>query len=103
MSLRNLMESTSSQIQIKAESVAPATSYITNGFVFTWGALTFNQIMMLIGTILALATFFVNLYFQRKRDARERAREQREAELHRRSMQPHDQFNNTPPDRKDCD
>ena len=80
MSLKTLIESSSSQLQIKAESVAPATSYITNGFVFTWGAMTFNQVMMLIGTALAIATFFVNLYFQRRRDRREQ-------ELHRKKMQ----------------
>lgn len=71
MSLRNFIESSSHNISIKAESAAPATSYITNGFVFTWGAVTFNQVMMLIGTILAAATFFVNWHFQKKRDKRE--------------------------------
>lgn len=80
MSLKNLIESSSHSISIKAESVAPATSYITNGFVFTWGALTFNQIMMLVATVVGLATFFVNLYFQRRRDKREQ-------ELHRRRME----------------
>lgn len=65
---------------IKIESAAPATSYITNGLVFSWGALTFNEIMMLIGAVLAVATYLTNLYFQRKRD-------KREAELHVRNMQ----------------
>lgn len=80
MSLKNLIESSSQNISIKAESVAPATSYITNGFVFTWGAITFNQIMMLVATVVGLATFFVNLYFQKRRDRREQ-------ELHRQRMQ----------------
>jgi hypothetical protein len=48
--------------------------------VFTWGAMTFNQIMMLIGTVLAIATFAVNLYFQKRR-------ERREQELHEFRMQ----------------
>ena len=80
MSLRNFIESTSNSLSIKFESAAPAVSYVTNGFVFTWGAMTFNQIMMLIGTVLALATFAVNLYFQKRR-------ERREQELHEFRMQ----------------
>ena len=80
MSLRNFMETSSHNLSIKFESAAPAASYVTNGFVFTWGAMTFNQIMMLIGTVLALATFAVNLYFQKKR-------ERREQELHEFRMQ----------------
>ena len=74
------METSSHNLSIKFESAAPAASYVTNGFVFTWGAMTFNQIMMLIGTVLALATFAVNLYFQKKR-------ERREQELHEFRMQ----------------
>lgn len=62
------------------EQAAPATSYVTNGLIFSWGALTFNEVMMLIGTVLAIATFLVNLYFQRKRDKREH-------ELHLKEMQ----------------
>ena len=74
------METSSHNLSIKFESAAPAVSYVTNGFVFTWGAMTFNQIMMLIGTVLALATFAVNLYFQKRR-------ERREQELHEFRMQ----------------
>ena len=73
MSLRNFIESTSNSLSIKFESSAPAASYATNGLVFTWGAMTFNQIMMLIGTVLALATFAVNFYFQKRRDKREQS------------------------------
>ena len=74
------METSSHNLSIKFESAAPAVSYVTNGFVFTWGAMTFNQIMMLIGTVLSLATFAVNLYFQKRR-------ERREQELHEFRMQ----------------
>ena len=74
------METSSHNLSIKFESAAPAASYVTNGFVFTWGAMTFNQIMMLIGTVLAIATFAVNLYFQKRR-------ERREQELHEFRMQ----------------
>jgi len=71
MSLKDTAEHLAQTMHIKAESAAPATSYITNGIVFTWGALTFNQIMMLIGTAFAILTYFTSLYFQRKRDRRE--------------------------------
>jgi len=74
------METSLHNLSIKFESAAPAASYAANGFVFTWGAMTFNQIMMLIGTVLSLATFAVNLYFQRRR-------ERREQELHESRMQ----------------
>ena len=80
MSLRNFMETSSHNLSIKFESAAPAASYAANGFVFTFGAITFNQIMMLIGTVLAIATFAVNLYFQKRR-------ERREQELHEFRMQ----------------
>ena len=74
------METSSHNLSIKFESAAPAASYAANGFVFTFGAMTFNQIMMLIGTVLAIATFAVNLYFQKRR-------ERREQELHEFRMQ----------------
>jgi len=74
------METSSQNLSIKFESAAPAASYAANGFVFTFGAMTFNQIMMLIGTVLSLATFAVNLYFQKRR-------ERREQELHESRMQ----------------
>ena len=67
------METSSHNLSIKFESAAPAASYAANGFVFTFGAMTFNQIMMLIGTVLALATFAVNFYFQKRRDKREQS------------------------------
>ena len=71
MSLKNFIETSLQSFNVKAESAAPTTSYLTNGLVVTWGAMTFNQIMMLIGTVLALATFAVNLHFQKRRDKRE--------------------------------
>ena len=45
------METSSHNLSIKFESAAPAASYAANGFVFTFGAMTFNQIMMLIGSV----------------------------------------------------
>ena len=44
---------------------------MTNGSVFIWGALTLNQVLAISAFVLALATFAVNLYFQRRRDGRE--------------------------------
>jgi len=58
-------------LQAKAESLASPASYITNGSVFVWGALTFNQLLAVIGVVLALLTFVVNVYFQRRRDIRD--------------------------------
>lgn len=46
-------------------------SYLTSSGVAVWGTLTFNQVMALIGTLLALATFGVNWYYQRRRDNRD--------------------------------
>ena len=64
----------------KGESLAPAVSYVTNGSVFIWGALTLNQVLSISAFLLALATFAVNLYFQRRRDSRE-------TEFHERRME----------------
>lgn len=58
-------------IQAKGESLAPAVSYVTNGGVFVWGAITLNQVLAISAFVLALATFAVNVYFQRRRDRRE--------------------------------
>ena len=67
-------------IQEKGESLAPAVSYVTNGGVFVWGALTLNQLLAISAFVLALATFAVNLYFQRRRD-------RRESEFHEKRME----------------
>lgn len=60
-----------SNAHLKIDSAPQGLSYATNTFVFAWGAMTFNQIMMLIGTVFAVLTYFTSLYFQRKRDRRE--------------------------------
>ena len=71
VSFRETLDSMMSAAHIKIESVAPAVSYVANGSIFAWGALTFNQVMMLIGTLFAVATYFTSLYFQRRKDRRE--------------------------------
>lgn len=81
------MENGLSNLHIKVESLAPQSSYVANGIGFTWGAVTFNQWVMFITLVLGIATFVVNFYFQCKRNAREKAKEQRERELHREKMQ----------------
>lgn len=64
-----------SSMNVKADQIPAVASYATNGLVFTWGAMTFNQVVALIGAVLAVLTFVVNTYYQRRRD-------RREAELH---------------------
>jgi len=71
VSLPETLHSAASALHTKIESAAPAVSYAANGAVFTWGAVSFNQIMMLIGTIFAVATYFTSLYFQNRREIRE--------------------------------
>ena len=71
MSLKDFAGQLTGSLHVKAESAPQGISYATNGFVFAWGAMTFNQIMMLIGTVFAVMTYFTSLYFQRKRDKRE--------------------------------
>jgi len=72
MNLRDLAHQAGSMLQIKAETATANVSYATNGIVFAWGAISFNQIMMFIGTVFAVATYFTTLYFQRQRNRRER-------------------------------
>lgn len=72
MNLQQLTNQAHNLLQLKIESAAPSLSYLANGFVFTWGMMSFNQMMMLIGTVFAVATYFTSLYFQRRRDRRER-------------------------------
>ena len=67
-------------IDNRGESITSTVSYMTNGGVFIWGALTLNQVLAISAFLLALATFAVNLYFQRRRDGRE-------AEFHDKRME----------------
>lgn len=86
MSFRNLIDSYSHNIAMKAESLTPQAAYITNGAGFAWGAMTFNQWVMLVTLILGVLTFFVNLYFQWRRNEREKRHESRESEVHAKQM-----------------
>lgn len=71
MSLKDIAGQLANSAHFKIESAPQGISYATNTVVFAWGAMTFNQIMMLIGTVFAVLTYFTSLYFQRKRDRRE--------------------------------
>ncbi len=71
MSLKAYLMSALSNLHMKADQLPATASYATNGLVFTWGAMTFNQVLALIGAVLALLTFVVNTYYQRRRDRRE--------------------------------
>lgn len=88
MSLKSTLISTLSNLHMKVDQLPATASYTTNGLVFTWGAMTFNQVLALIGAVLALLTFVVNTYYQRRRDRREadlhdqRMRNEREARAH---------------------
>tara|TARA_B100000029_G_scaffold324186_1_gene316610 strand:- start:282 stop:527 length:246 start_codon:yes stop_codon:yes gene_type:complete len=68
-----------SSLHTTIETAAPKASYAANGIGFAIGAMTFNQWVMAITLLLGIATFFVNFWFQRRRD-------RREAEFHRARM-----------------
>lgn len=102
MLFSDFIESTFQSFNVKAESAAPSASYVANGAGFTVGAVTFNQWVMAITLILGILTFVVNFYYQRKRNDRERAREAREAELHRERMQQFHLSNNPKPHQDSC-
>jgi len=86
MSLPETVQSAAAAFHIKIETAAPMASYTTNGAMFTWGAFSYNEVLMLVGGIIGLATYFTGLYFQRRRETRERyfqkRRDDREQELH---------------------
>jgi hypothetical protein len=86
VSLPETLHSAASALHTKIETAAPVASYTTNGAMFTWGAFSYNEVVMLVGAILGLATYFTGLYFQKRRETRERyfqkRRDDREQELH---------------------
>lgn len=48
------------------EKHSSAISYITSGGWFSYGALTLNDIAMIVGIVTGLGTFVVNWYYKRK-------------------------------------
>lgn len=69
-------------MNIKVESMPAAASYTANGAAVAYGALSLNEWLALLGAVLAVATFVLNLRYQRRREARERRQEERARELH---------------------
>lgn len=59
---------------------ATATNYIASGLTALWGMVTIDHIVAVIGIIIGIATFAVNVYFKRKED-------RRQEELHSKLMQ----------------
>lgn len=86
MSIKDLAHTMASSLHASIETAAPKASYAANGIGFAIGALTFNQWVMAITLLLGIATFFVNFWFQRRRD-------RREAEYHRARMRLQSQSN----------
>lgn len=58
-------------MKIMADKVTTSAAYATSGATFLAGSLSLNEWLAVGGFILAIATFCVNVYFQRKRDRRE--------------------------------
>jgi len=85
VNFRDVSEHLVSSMHIKAETVFSQTSYWTNGVGFVFGALTFNQWMMLATFLLGVSTFAVNSFYQRRRD-------RRELEFHRLRMEAQDKM-----------
>ena len=58
-------------MKIMADKVTTSAAYATSGATLLAGSLSLNEWLAVGGFILAVATFCVNVYFQRKRDRRE--------------------------------
>jgi len=67
------------------------TSYITSGLLAVFGALSVTQWATVIGTLIALATFFINWYYRNKsrKDAQEHYR--RMEKIHEKGPAPSDE------------
>ena len=83
MKLNQTVEHLASTMNIKMESMPAAASYTANGAAIVYGTLSLNEWLALLGAILGVLTFFLNMQYQRRREERERRREDRELELHR--------------------
>ena len=53
------------------EKHSSAISYLTGGSLFSAGALTLNDLAMIVGIATGLGTFIVNWYYKRKEDRRQ--------------------------------
>ena len=57
-----------------------ATNYTASGLTALWGMVNIDHLVAVIGIIIAIATFGVNVYFKRKED-------RRQEELHAKLME----------------
>lgn len=82
MKLNQTVEHLASTMNIKVESMPAAASYTANGAAVAYGAFSLNEWLALLGAVLAIATFVLNMRYQRRREARERRAEERAHELY---------------------
>jgi len=75
-----------------ADKVTTAAAYTTSGATFLAGSMSLNEWLAIGGFILAMATFCVNVYFQRKRDRREERYDQIRREARREPDYPDPKF-----------
>lgn len=52
------------------EKHSSTISYFTSGGWFSYGAITLNDVAMVVGIVTGLGTFVVNWYYKRKEDKR---------------------------------
>lgn len=58
-------------MQTMPDKVTTTAAYVTSGATFISGSVSLNEWLTIGGFILAVLTFLVNFYFQKKRDIRE--------------------------------
>lgn len=68
------------------DKVATETSYLVNALSFSWGAMTFNNWIMLISALAGLGTGVVSWYYKRKDDIRKNKADERKSERHELDM-----------------
>ena len=51
---------------MSVDKIATETSYLVNAMSFSWGAMTFNNWMMLISVLAGIGTGIGNWYYKRK-------------------------------------
>ena len=66
--------------RFKMSDKTTATNYTASGLTALWGMVTIDHIVAVIGVIICIATFVVNVYFKRKED-------RRQEELHAKLME----------------
>lgn len=66
--------------RFKMSDKTTATNYTASGLTALWGMVNIDHLVAVIGIIIAIATFGVNVYFKRKED-------RRQEELHAKLME----------------